>query len=73
MSYKIGKVKNYNGYTGEIVTEKQNYYFIKNDIVNNEKLSDNDFVKFKSKTEDAFPQGYYVKKLNLKIVNKNQG
>ena len=70
MLYKIGKVKNYNGYTGEIITDKKNYYFTKNDIENNEIIKDNDLVKFKSKTEDTFPQGYYVKKLNLKLLDK---
>lgn len=66
MSYKIGKVKKYNGYTGEIITDKNIYYFTKNDIENNENLVENDLVKFKSKTEKTFPQGYYVKKLNFK-------
>ena len=29
-------------------------------------INNNDYVMFKSKTEDIFPQGYYIKKLNLK-------
>ena len=40
MSYKIGKVKNYNGYTVETITDKKNYYFTKNDIENNEVLNE---------------------------------
>ena len=66
LPYKVGKVRNYDNYIGEIVTDKNIYYFNKNDVNNGEVVNNNDYVMFKSKTEDIFPQGYYIKKLNLK-------
>lgn len=73
LPFKVGKVRNYDGYIGEIVTDKNIYYFNKNDISGDEKVDNQDYVMFKSKTEEIFPQGYYVKKLNLKKNDKNQG
>ena len=61
INYKIGKIKDYDGFMGEIVTENNLYYFTKNDIDGN--IIKNDIVKFQGKTEEIFPQAYYVKKL----------
>ena len=71
LPYKIGKVRNYDGITGEIVTDKNTYYFDRNDINKEEEIDNYDYVMFKSKTENTFPQGYYIKKLNIKLINKN--
>ena len=73
LSFKIGEVRNFDGYIGEIVTDENIYYFNKNDISGDEKVDNQDYVMFKSKTEEIFPQGYYVKKLNSKKNDKNQG
>ena len=70
LPYKIGKVINFNQLTGEIVTDKNIYYFDKNDINNDEQICNQDLVMFKSKTEDTFPQAYYIKKMNLKVIDK---
>ena len=58
INYKIGKIKDYDGFMGEIVTENNLYYFTKNDIDGN--IIKNDIVKFQGKTEEIFPQSYYV-------------
>ena len=73
LPYKVGKVRYYDGYIGEIVTDKNVYYFNKNDISGDEEVKNQDYVIFKSKTEEIFPQGYYVKKLHLTKNDRNQG
>ena len=64
--YKVGKILKYDGYLGKIVTSDNDYYFTKNDILDNCDLSKDDLVVFGSKSEDTFPQAYYVKKLKIK-------
>jgi len=61
-AFKYGKINNYDGLTGEIVSEDNIYYFNKNDLLNFEEIKNNDFVRFNSKTEDYFPQAYYITK-----------
>ena len=56
---RIGKVTKYDGNLGEIITEDNIYYFTKNDILEN--INTNDIVIFKGKSEDIFPQAYYIK------------
>jgi len=65
-NYKLGIVKEYDGYIGEIVTEDNLYYFTKNDVNNNDIIEQKDLVQFNSKTEEGFPQAYYVNKVYLK-------
>lgn len=69
LPYKVGKVRNFNQYTGEIITDKNIYYFNKNDINDGEVINNYDYVMFKSKCEDIFPQAYYIKKIKLKQKN----
>ena len=59
---KYGKVHNYDGYLGEIITEDTIYYFDKTDVLNNELLENEDWVRFNGKSEDEFPQAYYITK-----------
>ena len=65
---KLGKVREYDGHLGEIQTINATYYFTKDDVHKDDKLLPNDLVMFKGKTEDEFPQAYYVKKINLKKI-----
>lgn len=65
-NYKLGTVKEYDGYIGEIVTEDNLYYFTKNDVNENDSLEKRDLLQFNSKTEEDFPQAYYVNKVYLK-------
>lgn len=65
-NYKLGIVKEYDGYIGEIVTADNLYYFTKNDINENDSLEKKDLVQFNSKSEEDFPQAYYVNKVYLK-------
>ena len=68
-STKYGKIKEYNGYSGEIVTLSSDklitYYFTRNDLVDPTlELKEDDIVKFKGKAEDVFPQGYFIDKVD---------
>lgn len=65
---KVGKVKKYDGHLGEIVTQDSKYYFTTNDICGNSNLLPNDLVLFKSKTEEDFPQAYFVKKIGIRKI-----
>ncbi len=71
-NYKLGIVKRYDGYIGEIIpigeviTRDMIYYFTKNDVNNNDIIEQKDLVQFNSKTEEGFPQAYYVNKVYLK-------
>lgn len=62
---KYGKVTKYDGFTGEIVTQYNLYYFTKNDIIENNEITINDMVMFNGKSEDIFPQAYNIKKINV--------
>lgn len=64
--YKVGKISKYDGYIGEIITASDEYYFTKDDIVDESDIENNDLVFFNSKSEDVFPQAYYVKKIGMK-------
>lgn len=68
---KIGKIKEFNGYSGEIVSLEGVYYFTRRDIVDGMTLQNNDVVIFNGKTEEKFPQAYFIKKANLKIKKSN--
>ena len=50
---KIGKIKEFNGYSGEIVSLEGVYYFTRRDIVDGMTLQNNDVVIFNGKTEIA--------------------
>ncbi len=63
MTYKIGKIVEFDGYNGRIVTETQEYYFIRDDIEENVRIEKGDIVKFQGKGEDIFPQAYYITKI----------
>ena len=69
-SYKIGKVKKYDEFSGEIVTADEVYYFTKNDIEGI--IGTQDIVKFKGKTENVFPQAYYVKKISYTDIKSRK-
>jgi len=77
-SIKYGKIREYNGYGGEIITTFDNnelitYYFTREDLVDTtEELKKDDFVMFKGKTEDVFPQAYYIRKIDLNNMDKSE-
>lgn len=68
LQYKVGKVKKFDGYIGNIVSDDNLYYFTKNDINDDEIINVGDIVKFNSKSSEGFPQAYYINKVYLKIL-----
>ena len=60
INFKIGVVKDFDGYSGKIVTPDKIYYFFRSDII--ESIEKDDIVNFQGKTENTFPQAYFVKK-----------
>lgn len=60
MQYKIGKVINYDGNSGDIISIDGEYFFISEDIIGN--IKNNDIVKFRDeKREDK--RVFFVEKI----------
>lgn len=62
---KYGKVCNFDGLIGEIITEDNTYYFTIDNILENQTINNNDLVRFNSKGEEIFPQAYYISKVKI--------
>ena len=67
--FKYGIIKDYDGLSGKIITIDNIYYFICDDILNNEIIKNDDFVRFNSKCDNSFPQAYFITK-NIKEKTK---
>ncbi len=62
---KYGKVYNFDGLVGEIITEDNTYYFTIDNILNNQIINNDDWVRFNSKGENIFPEAYYISKIKI--------
>ena len=70
MQYKVGKVKNYKGGVGNIVTQEKNYMFLDTDVVDDTSIKDDDIVMFID--EDKKDRAFFVKKLEENTVIENK-
>ncbi len=59
MSFKIGKVKEYNGISGTIVTPEDSYLFLDSDIDNSVNIGD--LVKFRAENINEIKRAFFVK------------
>ena len=59
MSFKIGKVKEYNGISGTIVTPEDSYMFLDSDVDNSVKVGD--LVKFRAEEIYEMKRAFFVK------------
>lgn len=66
MQYKVGKVRNYKGGVGNIVTVDKNYMFLDTDIADGETLENDDVVIFGD--EEKKDRAFFVKKLEKKTI-----
>ena len=71
MQYKVGKVKNYKGGVGNIITPEKMYMFLDTDIKDNEIVNNDDIVIFGD--ENKKDRAFFVKKLVKKIEQTNRG
>lgn len=62
---KYGKVYNFDGLVGEIITEDNTYYFTIDNILDNQIINNDDWVRFNSKGENIFPEAYYISKIKI--------
>lgn len=62
---KYGKVYNFDGLVGEIITEDNRYYFTIDNILDNQIINNDDWVRFNSKGENIFPEAYYISKIKI--------
>ena len=66
MKEEVGVVDKYNGYTGKIKTDNKEFLLLDKEIVNNEKIIENDEVKFiPEKVNDINIARFVRKKQNL--------
>ncbi len=59
MQYSVGKVKDFDGVKGMIVTPDANYLFVDND--SSDKINNGDLVKFRGEMVAGVPRAYFVK------------
>ena len=70
MAFNIGKVKEYNGVSGTIVTADDSYMFLDSDV--NSKISAGDLVKFRAEKVNETNRAFFVKQYNEDILNVDQ-
>ncbi len=85
MKFEIGVVKDFDGFTGQIVSNSGNYMFLDVDIVDNYAIAINDYVSFRAEENNNIKRAYFIKfmtknvediknnKLNLEKFLKSDG
>lgn len=66
MANKIGKVLEYNGISGYIVSEDTKSLFLQTDIVDNDKIEKGTLVSFRNEQIHGENRAYFVKKIENK-------
>ncbi len=69
MSFNIGKVKEYNGISGTIVTPEDSYMFLDSDIDNSVNVGD--LVKFRAEEINEIKRAFFVKPYSENTLDKN--
>ncbi len=72
--YKIGKIHNYDGFAGEIITDEQTYIFNNKDFDDSyeEKITNGDLVEFIENTI-KFADEHIIVAKNIKKYEKKKG
>ncbi len=70
MEYEIGKVIEYDGIKGTLVTLNTKYMFLSDDV--NEEINVGDLVKFRGEEVQDINRAYFVKKLHLNNEKNKQ-
>ena len=60
----IGKIRSYNGITGEIVSKDGIYIFTQDNILEGENISQNDIVIFRGELVQDVRVAYFIKKVS---------
>ncbi len=70
---KIGKIKDYDGFAGTIITEQQDYIFNKNDVeeLDDDSIQDGDLVTFAENTVTFGDEQIKVARF-VKVLKKNK-
>ena len=66
MDFNIGKVNEYDGYSGIIVSSSGTYKFVKDDFYRTDEVVDNDYVLFRGEVINDISRAYFVKKIENK-------
>ena len=69
MKFEIGKVIDFNGYTGKILSKNGTYMFLDNDIINNSSFELGDYVIFRGEQSGDIKRAYFVQFFSKKINN----
>ena len=62
--YNIGKVRNYDKYTGEIISQDGVYIFLNENISDCKNLNINDIVMFRGEEIQGTKKAFFVQKLD---------
>ena len=65
MDYKIGKVIDYDGYSGNIINSDSSYFFTETDVIGN--VQNGDYVKFKDEQRKD-KRAFFVEKINISEI-----
>ncbi len=69
MAFNIGKVREYNGISGTIVTPEDSYMFLDSDIDDN--INVGDLVKFRAEEIHGISRAFFVKLYSEKTLDKD--
>ena len=69
MNFEIGKVKQYNGIVGFIVSESGIYKFLDRDIRELQKISVGDYVLFRGEFVNGEYRAFFVKNVSKDILD----
>lgn len=61
MNLTIGKVKSFDGFSGEIITQNAKYIFLDTDIIEGNTITNNDFVSFRGEEINGINRAYFVR------------
>lgn len=68
MEYEIGKVTNYNGVQGSVITTTDNYLLLDKDI--EDEISNGDIVRFRGEEVQGIKRAFFVKKLPTNVLEQ---
>ena len=63
MDFDIGKVNEYDGYSGIIVSSSGTYKFVNDDLYEVNDVANNDYVLFRGEVINEISRAFFVKKI----------
>lgn len=71
MKFEIGKVREYDGFTGTIVAPSGSYNFLSDDVTGEEPIAVADYVLFRGEVVNDIHRAHFVKFFSKDVTNIN--